>query len=453
MEGKKMRPLQEDAPQGEEPRARTAHTRRSFFRQAVGAAVGVRAIVPKLLEDIFPLEAAPVEAMSLGGVEAGWSPGTSPMHIIAGGDMLGPRQYEGQTFAYENGVQVFVPSLTTVIPPESYDIFQGLLFEGQPGSVIVPTPDGNAFYMFEDEGRKVRFVGGEQKQLVVYKTRNPNYKPTVRWSEGLGIVGTDGLRITHQYAKETNSWHELSEYIALGTPKQRMEKRLKDLLSAKTTNYDGSTVENPLGLNPIEVAQYLRDWSDNGIESFKVLNNAKGEPMILIATGGKYGLNKQLGNIEGLQVAAARLNEVDPNALDYISVQLGVNAIAGDIVPSIFDQEEWKSYGASPFSRLGVIKYNEIGTRPYYNHLARLFVEGRGIKDERRLEWDYARNSWVLTVADRLHDDVTYDKALWFIRRWLAPNQYRLSSDEVSNLLNFGNLQLPDALKVLLTNL
>lgn len=294
------------------------------------------------------------------------------------------------------------------------------------------TPKSNTIIFFS--------VDGSRKEIS-YQTTNPFYKPQLAWCSDKaksfeGLVGTDGYRATHYYNGAVSEWFEFDQYPVFGTAEQRMKKSLLDFLGENNTDSGGKQI-NPLDLNLEEVGLYLRTGKTEGFKSFKILPNAKGEPTIILVTGGKYGLRTDLRNIQSIETAVKRINEVDPDAIELLVQQYGLRAISFEVAPGV-TFVNYPGYGSTFDRILGIINFNEK-TQSYFtpiSSIARILGESRDIYNSHHSEYDGTR--WNFTLKNRLNANEGIDKSIW-LKNWAETNKGKLSREEYENLLNFAN--------------
>jgi hypothetical protein len=159
------------------------------------------------------------------------------------------------------------------------------------------------------------------------------YTPKIRFDYAKnGVVGTNLLRVTHDYNATTSKWMERTEYEMLGNADQRIRKSLEKFVAEPGDVYNESTgkftsITNPFNLDKNEVAEYCSTGNDENCKSFKVMKNAAGKPAFFVVVD---GVGQDV--YEKIEKAVARFNEIDPTVINLISDRNGVNCVAYDRV-------------------------------------------------------------------------------------------------------------------------
>lgn len=293
------------------------------------------------------------------------------------------------------------------------------------GVASTPPPEGILSEESSEEEEPIvsaKILDTEPEVALTFPNINPFYRPTVRFEPEMGYVAADNLRITHQYDPESSKWYELEKYIPIGTAQERMNQSLRDLLGTNQTlgmdNPNTPIVDNPLGLDPNEVETYLSGEKADNFSSFRILPNSKGEPAIILVTGGQYGLSTGFGNIEAITAAVKYMNSVDPTIIDTLTIQFGLRAISADIAPGDHFSR-LPGYGSTFDRLLGILIYNEKELRTVGAHIGIIIGETRGIYNNRKLI-NRARPGAdsIIKVDDQLSERSTADKALW-LKQWV----------------------------------
>lgn len=188
---------------------------------------------------------------------------------------------------------------------------------------------------------------------------NPDYKSQIvdDTQYNLGKIATDEYSITHKYNEEMRKWEKLIENLPYQTPELRIKKLLSNLVNhtEKLTLLNGEKtyVKNPLSLDNDEINHYIKTNSDEGLKSFKIIKNAKGEPAIILATSEKFGITKEIAEI--ILNNFKKINKIDPDLVDKLTHQFYLRAICGDSPIKEMQQKEQLS---ALYYDLGTIRYN-----------------------------------------------------------------------------------------------
>lgn len=218
-------------------------------------------------------------------------------------------------------------------------------------------------------------------------------------------------------------------------PQQVINRKLQELL-AYSTEENGQKYPNALGLNEQEVNGYIAGTrKETDLTSFRLLKNAKGEPLVVLVTGGQYGLKTDRPNIGNIQAAVNRLNQIDPTTLDLLINGFGLKTITGEIAPGITFVRN-PSYGTT-YKKEGVLLFNEKAQDfPVNSVLARILGESRGIYVRQHLTWNGSR--WINTVPDKLDEHEGLDKSMW-LKQWIETHKIQLTPDEYSSMTTLAN--------------
>ncbi|MBI4079106.1 MAG: hypothetical protein HY429_02300 [Candidatus Levybacteria bacterium] len=323
-----------------------------------------------------------------------------------------------------------MPSLNAVIPEGLQDKFQELVTQLKPGEVVIPAENG--FYVFSGEhGKEVSFVDGEGRVPIEFRTTNPYYKPQLAYFNGMGLVGTDHVRITHVWDSNTQAWRELvtqkpdgkwvNEYVLLGNAEQRNRKRKERLFEA-------------IGHHNLESVK-----SSSGDE-------------IYIVVGGDYGLKLQ-GNVDRFKKILGIMMESNPGVTEML-IRFNVLGIAAGTTSQMFSTL-YPGYMSSfrNVEGLGnIIECNERILTPdnYPEDIYGMVTvgEARGGYNFDHLVWNFQKQEWVLNSPDRVGgtDDAMLEKSLFFAL-WVK-NDSGLPKERVAEMLKLINFDLPPNLQV-----
>lgn len=299
-----------------------------------------------------------------------------------------------------------------------------------------------------DSPTSVEPVSEEVLDAPIFPSANPWYRPTVKFEEGMGYVATDNLRITHTYDPESGLWYELEKYIPLGTAEQRMNTYLQKLLTGTNTTDLTKIVDNVLDLDLNEVNTYIRTGRSDNFHSFRILPNAKGEPAIILVTGGQYGMSTSFGNIDQIVEAVKLMNEVDPTIIDTLTIQFGLRAISADIAPGgLFNRlaqpsSNFPGYAATLDRSLGIVIYNEKGAQNVGIHIGRIIIEARGLYDSHHIIPSSIPQPLVLIdnnlIDPRKHNQ---EKSL-FLKSWVETYAAKLPEQIAKQLISYTDAQI-----------
>ncbi|MBI2599576.1 hypothetical protein HYW43_01495 [Candidatus Daviesbacteria bacterium] len=374
---------------------------------------------------------------------------------IAGGEFLDlDAELKNRAFIYPSEVP-FVLSTST---------YQNLIAELVEQGINDPTPaqiyqlatDGRYDALLNLEPTQVAFVendriyamSGDAKtgkaqtflltqdgpELITYPD-NTYYRPPLKWSNDRGIVGTDGYKITHQFDPNSGQWNELKDYVALGTPQQRINKSLLQALEEPIVSPQGETIFNYFNLDRSEVDYYIQTGNDQGLKSFQVLKDANGNPAFFITTKGTAGIINP-NNVQDIKSAVNRLNEIDPTIIRSIADRGGLRIISNWL---FLDHYNVKPSSYSFVTDLGLIEVPDrvIGRVGMSNFMEVLLEEPRHMYNMRHLVSD-GGSKWVYQAPDQLADKTGIDKGRFEIE-WAKANAQRLTPRELDAFIRAGN--------------
>lgn len=265
---------------------------------------------------------------------------------------------------------------------------------------------------------------------------NPLYRIYLT-RRGLVVSATTPI-IAGFAARATSAQTEVLGISSLEAAKSRLNEKLKNLLQERVFGPSSQGyINNPLGLDPVEVEQYI-NGEEKYYNSFSVLFNSKAEPAFVMVMGGEHGLKPGLGNIENIFKVVDRLNEIDPEIIDILVNQFGLTAIAGSI--PLFETHH--NFAASLDPRTGVIYINDneyqdtnkTGRHSPEGLIALIILESRHIYTSRHTERREGKVNF-LVAPDKLDDETGVDKGLW-LRNWAETHQSRLSRQEYQQIMD-----------------
>lgn len=363
---------------------------------------------------------------------------------VAGGEFMDASTLLGRLFVTEKGARIIVPLnfIFKFKEAQNQAQWKEIIKAAVSGENVILDPDGAVImrkFATNQNIDVVYSIRGGEKKLV--NSVGVGFSPMkYRWSFNMGLVSTDGFRITHKFIKDSHTWQEFDNYILTGTPQQLIEKSLIDFLYTDTITTPTQTYTNLLELNPTDVETYLRNKSDIGLKSFQILKNAKGEPAFIVQTGGRWGLKPEGENITNAKKAVDRLNQIDPDIVAIMTRRFGLRALTGDVlngsfVPGSFNYEASAAYDPN----LGAIKFNEkTRSRPagYLDVIAALIEESAGIFSARHTISVNGKpvikgSIEFLSIHPGLH------KAL-FNENWVETHRDQLSSIEYNILISYA---------------
>lgn len=379
-----------------------------------------------------------VAEVRAGGDDARAVPDFDPIRpYIAGGEFADPTLYSPRLFRHEGTTSTLV--LSPSVLDETAGNLQTLESRVSPVSHLLG-PDTTAFLQAdgvvifkEDPGRKftvwgttiVTVFNSETGESYEVTTPYPRLQP--RWHDEYGLVATlYGYTLTDEFDIAANTWREFDKPQPIGTAHQRMVENLRDLQSASK----GNGVLLPLGLEAAEIDIYDRGGNPQGYNSFRIWTRRNGEPGLLIATGGEFGLSTNLGNIDSSLQALNRLEDLAPGVVDDLILQ-GLRAIS-----TYFNSgQSGLAFYADFDNKRGIVQLNERGFaifRAPEDLIATFLQEGRGIG---------TLNSQSRAI-ERLHLNPGVDKGLFalsFLDKYysmltpLERERISLSADDTVN--------------------
>lgn len=287
---------------------------------------------------------------------------------------------------------------------------------------------------------------------VIYLQGSPKYTIEFDYIKGK-LVATDGLKIMAVRDNKTKNFVELDEYEMLGNAEQRIRKRLYKCIEGYAVNNDGEEFHNPLGLDVDEVEKYSKTGNDSNCKTFKVMENAKGEPAFFVNTSEKYGLNDD--SLKYMQQAIDRFNVIDPELIDTITNRYGLTCVTYDMAgpeEGVFRGKGWSgSYNTYLFGN--VVFFNQyhkfyaetINPIFYRAEIGyNLLVESRAVY-YREMDWyegiiSEAKEDFFDKAEDNEEAD-KYDYALalidkWYKERLLTWDEYTYWTNNASASLN-----------------
>ena len=267
---------------------------------------------------------------------------------------------------------------------------------------------------------------------------NPDYKSQIveDTQYGLGKIATDEYTITHKYNEELGKWEKLAENLPYQTPEIRIKKLLYNLINhtEKITLLNGEVVyeNNPLNLNIDDVYKYIATNSDKGLESFKIIKNAKGEPAIILATSEKFGMTKEITEV--ILKNFKRINAIDPGLVDKLTHQFYLRAICGD---SPINEMRQKMQLSALYYSIGAIRYNSnhqaLHNRPQ-RYLAVLLSSSKTIhnyKSQRKVGENYER-----FYSEKQDDNMYVDRVKW-AENWFKKYSSSFTQEELTESKDF----------------
>lgn len=228
-------------------------------------------------------------------------------------------------------------------------------------------------------------LDGDVREVPEYKPMSRYDNKTVVYDEKTDTfmaVRSDLVK-TDVFNPVSQQWEKLAQPELYGTAQERMNTILQNLLKPNRVELSNVPIENAVGLDPEEVDWYRITGSDEGLKSFQVARNAKGEPAFYIVTGGRYGFSPDLGNITSIKEMVRRLNLADPNIIDLCTISLGVTGMTADLAPGNFfpriEEITGSGYAASFDRYSGIVIEKELATLAMTNHTVKFLGESYGI--------------------------------------------------------------------------
>ena len=343
-----------------------------------------------------------------------WNPNLPEGHTIQNGGLEG-------TIEKNQIDKIFSPDLLPNVPPEKIKALRDFYLSNPNSYNLYGLPTGIDYYQNED------ILAVRCQRGSIQSRRIPLPGSTLKAYEPVAIYASQAMR---DYAKDTGLLVPKdaleAKYNPYGvgspeTPQQIFNDKLQALLDY-TFEENGIKYPNALGLNEQEVKGYIAGtWGEADIHSFKVLRNAKGEPLAILVTGGQYGLKKDQ-NIANIQAAVKRLNQIDPDTFDQLTQGFGLRAITRELAPET-TFIRYPGYG-STYTNDGILLFNENAQDfPIYSALARILSESRGIYMRENVVWNGSK--WVFTAPDKLSDFDGVDKNLW-LEKWIESHKAEL---------------------------
>lgn len=271
---------------------------------------------------------------------------------------------------------------------------------------------------------------------------NPNYaissKEAVQRDEKGHIIATNGVSITHKYNEDTGKWLKLEENLPYATPKVRIKHTLNSLLkmnySLTNTDKANTEISNPLNIFEGDVERYLETKSDADTKSFKIVNNSKGEPSLVLATNPLSGIHEGNQSVNGILKAFDFLNKIDPEIVDKIAHQYYVRAIAGEVFDTNLRKQNFDSI---PRASINTICLNGNNIKSNYIHAAlSVLLQSRNVYFWKNTVFINGVSNTM--VKDKYSEKLALDKFYW-TSMWLNQNKSKMTKpeyDEMSSLLS-----------------
>lgn len=237
--------------------------------------------------------------------------------------------------------------------------------------------------------------------------------PSIVWNEIIGIGLSDGYKISYKYNTATNNFEELTDYVMLGTPEQRMKSHIRSMFDSKLTS----------DISEEDVKKYEQTGSTEGCKTIKVLNDAEGKPAFFVICGGQYGFDEKV--VEATENAVKRLNEIDSKFVRMLSDKFGLSCITYDLTNEISMNGNITKYSNAIYKKRfgnGIIFYNSVFRKDYslsdhaINLMYLCFTEARGIYDSEHLK--RVNGSYVFESIDKILSTgaTGVEKQAWSLR-------------------------------------